>query len=70
MGGAAILLLPIIVIAGAIGVFGWMSGWWLTTETDATGEPGSGGKRRGRPVHKKVEDEADQTIVGKPGDPK
>lgn len=70
MGAVFLILLLVIIVAAVIGVVGWMSGWWLTTETDAHGEPGSGGKRGLRPTHKVVEDEAKQKIVGKPDDPK
>ena len=70
MGAVILILLLVIIVAAVIGVVGWMSGWWLTAETDAHGEPGSGGDRDLHPAHNVVEDEAKQKIVGEPGDPK
>jgi hypothetical protein len=72
MGGVAIILLLVVaIVIAVIGVVGWVSGWWLTTETDAHGEPGSGRDSRNlHPAHNIVEDEANQKIVGEPGDPK
>lgn len=68
MGAVILILLVVAIIVAVIGVVGWMSGWWLTAETDAHGEPGSDDERGVRPTHNVVEDEADQQIVGEPGE--
>ena len=70
MGAVILILLLVAIVVVALGVFGWASGWWLTAETDAHGEPGSSDRKRSRPAHTKVEDEANQKIRGEPGEPR